>query len=77
MRRLLLLFAFCALVFSGSYAQCGDELMKQALGAMGNFQYIKDFDIKLAAGVSKTGSKFSVRCLTSTMSGVSIPISIT
>ena len=60
MRRLLLLFAFCALVFSGSYAQCGAELMKQALGAMGNFQYIKDFDIKLAAGVSKTGSKFSV-----------------
>ncbi len=27
---------------------------------MGNYQYIKDFDIKLAAGTSKTGSKFSV-----------------
>ena len=41
-------------------AQCGDELMKQALGAMGNYQYIKDFDIKLAAGTSTTGTKFSV-----------------
>ena len=41
-------------------AQCGDELMKQALGAMGNYQYIKDFDINLPAATSKTGTKFSV-----------------
>lgn len=41
-------------------AQCGDELMKAALGAMGNYQYIKDFDIKLPAGTSKDGTKFSV-----------------
>ena len=45
---------------SGAKAQCGDELMKAALGAMGNFQYIKDFDIKLASGASKEGTKFSV-----------------
>lgn len=40
-------------------AQCGDELMKQALGAMGSYQYIKDFDIKLPAG-STDGVKYSV-----------------
>ncbi|MCQ7926327.1 hypothetical protein NP234_24400, partial [Salmonella enterica] len=27
---------------------------------MGNYQYIKDFDIKLQAGTSQTGTKFSV-----------------
>ncbi len=41
-------------------AQCGDELMKAALGAMGNYQYIKDFDVKLPAGAGKEGTKFSV-----------------
>ncbi len=53
----LLALVACAV---GSHAQCGDELMKQALGAMGNYQYIKDFDIKLPAASSKTGTKFSV-----------------
>ncbi len=43
-----------------SWAQCGDELMKAALGAMGNYQYIKDFDIKLQAGTSTEGKKFSL-----------------
>lgn len=56
---LLSLIAIFAMASSVN-AQCGDELMKQALGAMGNYQYIKDFDIKLNAGTSKTGSKFTV-----------------
>ncbi len=57
-----LIFSLLALFAIGTCAnaQCGDELMKQALGAMGNYQYIKDFDIKLANGTSKVGSKFSV-----------------
>ena len=41
-------------------AQCGDELMKTALGAMGSYQYIKDFEVNLPAGASKEGTKFSV-----------------
>ncbi len=45
---------------AASWAQCGDELMKAALGAMGNYQYIKDFDIKLQAGTSTEGKKFSL-----------------
>lgn len=40
-------------------AQCGDELMKTALAAMGNCQYIKDFDIKVPAN-SADGVKFTV-----------------
>lgn len=59
MKRILLLLALVLSAFTAQ-AQCGDELMKQALGAMGNYQYIKDFDIKLSAGTSKTGNKFSV-----------------
>ena len=59
---LLAIVALAALTIpsNNAAAQCGDELMKQALGAMGNYQYIKDFDIKLAAGTSSTGTKFSV-----------------
>lgn len=57
---LLSLVAVSALWATSSWAQCGDELMKTALGAMGNYQYIKDFDIKLASGASKDGTKFSV-----------------
>ncbi len=60
MKKLLLSILAIFAMASCVNAQCGDELMKQALGAMGNYQYIKDFDIKLAAGTSKTGSKFSV-----------------
>lgn len=60
MKKFLLAIVAIFTMASAAYAQCGDELMKQALGAMGNYQYIKDFDIKLAAGTSKTGSKFSV-----------------
>ena len=41
-------------------AQCGDELMKTALGAMGSYQYIKDFEVNLPAGASAEGTKFSV-----------------
>ncbi len=40
-------------------AQCGDELMKKALAAMGSNQYMKDFDIKLAAGAAD-GVSFTV-----------------
>lgn len=53
-------------------AQCGDELMKQALGAMGKHQYIKDFDINLAAGKSKEGTKFSVVLNSSTKYQINI-----
>ena len=60
MKQILLSIIAIFVMASSVNAQCGDELMKQALGAMGNYQYIKDFDIKLAAGTSKTGSKFSV-----------------
>ncbi|MGN0029824.1 MAG: hypothetical protein ACI35Q_08885 [Marinilabiliaceae bacterium] len=60
MKKILLALVAIFTMASAASAQCGDELMKQALGAMGNYQYIKDFDIKLAAGTSKTGSKFSV-----------------
>lgn len=56
----LLSLAAVALLGGTAQAQCGDELMKQALGAMGNFQYIKDFDVKLPAAASKEGTKFSV-----------------
>lgn len=48
----------CALMQAN--AQCGDELMKTALGAMGSYQYIKDFEVNLPAGASKEGTKFSV-----------------
>ncbi len=44
-----MLVAVLGFSFAAS-AQCGDELMKKALTAMGSNQYIKDFDIKLAAG---------------------------
>ena len=60
MKQILLSIIAIFAMASSVNAQCGDELMKQALGAMGNYQYIKDFDIKRAAGTSKTGSKFSV-----------------
>ena len=60
MKQILLSIIAIFAMASSVNAQCGDELMKQALGAMGNYQYIKDFDIKLVAGTSKTGSKFSV-----------------
>ena len=48
----------CALMQAN--AQCGDELMKTALGAMGSYQYIKDFEVNLPAGASAEGTKFSV-----------------
>lgn len=55
-----LILSLVALVgFSlGASAQCGDDLMKTALAAMGNYQYIKDFDIKVPAGAADV--KFSV-----------------
>lgn len=59
-REILLAMALLLATITGAQAQCGDELMKQALGAMGNNQYIKDFDIKLSSATSKTGTKMSV-----------------
>lgn len=56
MKKFFFLIAVLFLSAGSSFAQCGDELMKQALGAMGSYQYIKDFDIKLSAGTSKVGS---------------------
>ncbi len=53
---------FSVFSFSG-YAQCGEDLLKQALKEMGDGQYIKDFKIELlkAKKDTKTGYvKFSV-----------------
>ena len=60
MKKLVVLVTMMICALMQANAQCGDELMKQALGAMGNYQYIKDFDINLPAATSKTGTKFSV-----------------
>ncbi len=60
MKKLFFLIAVLFFSAGSSFGQCGDELMKQALGAMGSYQYIKDFDIKLSGGTSKVGTKFSV-----------------
>jgi hypothetical protein len=57
-----LLFIFSLSGFT-SYAQCGEELLKQALKEMGEGQYIKDFavDIRKEKKDSNTGYvKFSV-----------------
>jgi len=53
---------FLVFSFSG-YAQCGENLLKQALKEMGDGQYIKDFKVELlkAKKDMKTGYvKFSV-----------------
>ncbi|MCQ2236844.1 MAG: hypothetical protein MJZ18_07595 [Bacteroidales bacterium] len=55
---LLTLIAVLGISFVAS-AQCGDDLMKKALTAMGSNQYIKDFDLKLAAGAAD-GVTFTV-----------------
>ncbi len=55
----LTLIGLFSLIVTSS-GQCGEELMKQALSEMGSYQYIKDFDIKLPAASSKTGTKYSV-----------------
>lgn len=60
MKRIILSIIATLALTLGAKAQCGDELMKQALGLMGSFQYIKDFDVKLAQGASTEGTKFSV-----------------
>ncbi len=60
MNKFLLTLVLAIFSLGAANAQCGDELMKTALGAMGNYQYIKDFDIKLPAATSKTGTKFSI-----------------
>ncbi len=57
-RFILSIIAFVG-VAAVSSAQCGDELMKTALNAMGSYQYIKDFDIKIPSG-STDGVKYSV-----------------
>lgn len=59
MKRLFLMMVALISFAASASAQCGDELMKSALAAMGDKQYIKDFDIKLAAG-SADGIKYSV-----------------
>ena len=41
---LLILFSLFSL---SGYAQCGEDLLKQALKEMGDVQYIKDFKIEL------------------------------
>lgn len=56
MKKIFVVAAFLCGFFVAS-AQCGDDLMKQALKDMGTFQYIKDFDINVAGA---EGVKFSV-----------------
>jgi len=54
---------FCSLFTFSSYAQCGEELLKQALKGIGEGQYIKDFNIDLKKDdkTANTGYvKFSV-----------------
>lgn len=58
MKRLFLILVAVLSFSAAASAQCGDELMKAALAAMGDKQYIKDFDVKLAGGTPDT--KFSV-----------------
>lgn len=59
MKKLILSLVALVGFASLASAQCGDELMKAALNAMGSYQYIKDFDIKVPGGSSE-GVKFSV-----------------
>ena len=60
MKKLLVLLTMMICALMQANAQCGDELMKTALGAMGSYQYIKDFEVNLPAGASAEGTKFSV-----------------
>lgn len=64
MKKLIILSIIMTALFSvSSYAQCGDDMLKQALKEMGDAQYMKDFtiDLKKAKKDSKTGYvKFSV-----------------
>ena len=60
MKKLLVLLTMMICALMQANAQCGDELMKTALGAMGSYQYIKDFEVNLPAGASAECTKFSV-----------------
>ena len=60
MKKLVVLVTMMICALMQANAQCGDELMKTALGAMGSYQYIKDFEVNLPAGASKEVTKFSV-----------------
>ncbi|MBP8791205.1 MAG: hypothetical protein KBH01_07220 [Breznakibacter sp.] len=64
MKKIVLLLAILFSVSAVNVsAQCGEELLKQALKEMGNSQYIKDFEINLTKDKKdmKTGYvKFSV-----------------
>lgn len=60
MKKLVVLVTMMICALMQANAQCGDELMKTALGAMGSYQYIKDFEVNLPAGASTEGTKFSV-----------------
>lgn len=60
MKKLVVLVTMMICALMQANAQCGDELMKTALGAMGSYQYIKDFEVNLPAVASKEGTKFSV-----------------
>lgn len=60
MKKLVVLVTMMICALMQANAQCGDELMKTALGAMGSYQYIKDFEVNLPVGASKEGTKFSV-----------------
>ena len=64
MKKILIIFAVLFAVGSFSaFAQCGDDVMKQALKEMGGAQYLKDFSIdlkKINKDVKTVGVQFSI-----------------
>lgn len=85
MKRLFLIFA-AVLGFSFfASSQCGEDLMKKALAAMGSNQYIKDFDMKVANGaadgitftvVLNSQTKYQINVANSESNGENIKIQI-
>lgn len=64
MKKILLVIAVLFSLSTVSvFAQCGDDIMKQALKEMGNAQYLKDFSIDLVKpkkDAKTVGVQFSV-----------------
>lgn len=85
MKRLFLILA-AVLGFSFfASSQCGEDLMKKALAAMGSNQYIKDFDMKVAGGaadgvtftvVLNSQTKYQINVANSESNGENIKIQI-
>lgn len=83
-RFILILVAVLGFSFLAS-SQCGEDLMKKALAAMGSNQYIKDFDMKVAGGaadgvtftvVLNSQTKYQINVANSESNGENIKIQI-